>query len=121
MKTVEYKLASVEGRTSQLPEKAVELGDNIMKKIKASKDSVELYKMIQEDPALEGLVITEFFLRRANYLRHSNGESIRARTFKDRLYIDLARKELFKGKGEPPMGKDDPFYKERELLNPKYI
>ena len=69
MKTIEYNLLSFPGESVQLPKEAVNIGNDFIEKIKKSKNKSDLFKRINEYPALRFIANQRGqLLRRANYV-----------------------------------------------------
>lgn len=90
MKTIEYNLLSFPGESLQLPKEAVNIGNDFIEKIKKSKNMSDLFKRINEYPALRFIASQRGqLLRRANYVMVAKAESPRKKSFIDHIYLDL--------------------------------
>ena len=90
MKAIEYKLLSFPGESVQLPKEAVNIGNDFIEKIKKSKNMSDLFKRINEYPALRFIANQRGqLLRRANYVMVAKAESPRKKSFIDLIYLEL--------------------------------
>jgi hypothetical protein len=96
---VNYEVKSIPGVSVNLPEEALKQADGLMKCIVESKDSIDLFRRVEQDPLLMGLNesgLDESILIKANYLRHSKVDSVRSLTFKDQIYVGMGSDYLKK-------------------------
>jgi len=103
IKLIDYALKSIPGMSVKLPEEAVAQADGLMKVIVESKDTIDLFEKVKENPLLNKIYssgIEEGILTKSKYLRKSKVDSVRSLTFKDIIYLGISSDYLTRDKKE---------------------